>query len=121
MKPFSEAMEFIKAHPGAGSANGLSKLILSIYNPKHSFSIAECLSSFDRDRLALAIDMINHYGSIGEDEDLLKAGKEICETRPDLMELSNAASDAKEIVRQKWRREEEAKWALEDAEENKKN
>lgn len=118
MHPFTEAIQFIKAHEGTGSAIGLAKLILSIYNANHSFSVAECLSSFDRDRLDLALRMINHYGSVGEDDQLRNAGREIYETWPNLIELSNAASDAKAEVRDKWRREQEAKWAAEEAEES---
>jgi hypothetical protein len=117
MQPFAEALQFIKDHKGTSSATGLAKLILSIYNPNHAFSVAECLSSFDRDRLDLALRMISQYGTAGETDDLLMAGREIYETWPNLIELSNAASDAKSVVREKWRREQEAKWAAEEVKE----
>lgn len=114
MNPFAEALQFIQTNKGTSSATGMAKLILSIYNSNHSFGIADCLQSFDKNRLELAMRMINHYGMAGEDADLLNAGREIYNSHPNLIELSNAASDAKSEVRDKWRREQEAKSAEED-------
>lgn len=111
MSPYQEALDFINRYPGTGSAAGMAKLILSIYNSAHSFSLGECLHSFDRDRLDIAIRMIQHYAEHGEDADLCRIGYEIYQTSPRLVELSNAASDAKAKVRNRWRAEEEARLA----------
>lgn len=114
MNPFTEAAEFIREHPDTGSAAAMAKLVLSLYNPIHAFSVAECLRSFDDDRLNLACRMIQHYATVGEDEHLRNVGHEVYKSWPNLVELSNAASEAKSTVRERWRKEDEAKYAEEE-------
>lgn len=113
MTPYQEAMLVMKQNFGTGSAAGMAKLILSLYNAIHSFSLGECLDSFDRDNRDLAVRMIQYYVANGEDEALREVGREVYEKWPNLIELSNAASDAKAEVRQRWSREEEARSAPE--------
>lgn len=111
MTPYHEAMIVMSRNYGTGSSAGMAKLILSLYNAIHSFSLGECLDTFDRDNRDLAIRMIQYYVANGEDEALREVGREVYEKWPKLIELSNAASDAKAEVRQRWRREEEARYA----------
>ncbi len=111
MAPYQEAMDFIHRSTGTGSAAGMAKLILSLYNQNHSFGIGECLYSFDRERLDLAVRIIQHYAAVGEDEALRNAGLQIFQEWPRLVELSNAASEAKTEVRNRWRAEEKARMA----------
>jgi hypothetical protein len=99
MSPFNEALDFIKKHPGTSSAIGLSKLILSLYNEYNAFSLSECVKSFDRENLDLALRMIKNYFENGETNELINVGHEVFELTPDLKELSHAASDAKAEVR----------------------
>lgn len=115
MSPYTESLSFIKKHPDTGAGIGLSKLILSLYNGRHSFSLGECVSTFDRERLNLALPMIQDYFENGETAELLQAGLDVIEASPDLMQLSNAASEEKADVRESWRRAQEAKWAAEEA------
>lgn len=118
MNPYHEALKFIQEHPGTDSAAGMAKLILSLYNPIHAFGIGECLWSFDGERLNLAVRMVEHYAKHGEDQVLRDVGFEIWQTSPRLVELSDAASDAKTEVRNKWQAEEEASMPDIDAEWN---
>lgn len=114
MNPYQEAMLVMKQNFGTGSAAGMAKLILSLYNAVHSFSLGECLDAFDRDNRNLALRMIQYYVANGEDEALREAGREVYEKWPNLIELSNAALGAKIEVREKWRSEEKARYASEE-------
>lgn len=113
MNPFDEALAFVKQDPRTGSAAGMAKLILSLYNGVHSFSFAECITSFDREHKNLAVRMVQHYVDHGEDQALLNAGLEIFQTWPILVELSNAAGQAKTEVRERWRTEGDPKYSPE--------
>lgn len=115
MNPYQEALEFIQENPGTGSAAGMAKLILSIYNDNHPFGIGECMQSFDRERINLSVRMIEHYAKHGEDQILRDVGYQIWQTWPRLVELSNAASTAKSDVYRKWRKEEEARMSEHDS------
>lgn len=114
MNPFLEAIQFIKYATGTGSGQGMAKLIFSIYNDRNCFGYGECIRAFDRERLDLALRMITHYHEHGEDAELREAGRYVADNYPRLIELANVMSDAKYDLREKWRREEEAKYADED-------
>lgn len=103
--PYEEAFDFIRKYQGASSATGMAKLLLSLYNSRHPFSVSECAWNFDRERCALAVRVVAYYLEYGEDEELRLLGREIVNGFPDLLELSNAANDAKSAVRKKWQAE----------------
>lgn len=105
MNPITEGLEFVKYASKTGSGIGMAKLILSLYNSNHAFGFADCVRSFDRERLVLASKMVGHYTVCGEDQALLDAGLYVYENYPDLIELSNAASYAKSEVRERWNQE----------------
>lgn len=105
MNPIDEAMQTIDQLHGTGSAEGLAKLILTLYNAVHPFSIRECFRSFDDTRTKLGLRMIDHFLTNGEDDSLLNAGQKIYDTWPSLVVLSNAGSNAKAEVLEKWRDE----------------
>lgn len=111
MTPYQEAMDWIRRNPGSGSSTGLAKLILSLYNPVYPFGIGECLHTFDEARIDLATRMVRHYTELGEDDELRRVGFEIYQTWPRLVELADAAIDAKAKVRNRWRVEEKARLA----------
>lgn len=50
--PYAHVVEWINRNEGTGSANGLAKLILSLWSEDAAFSLSECISSFDDTRLA---------------------------------------------------------------------
>ena len=110
MSPYEEAFDFIVKYRGASSTIGMAKLILSLYNFRHPFGISECTLNFDGERCTLAIRVIAHYLEYGEDEELRIYGREIVKGFPDLLELSDAADDAKNAVRRKWQAAAEARY-----------
>jgi hypothetical protein len=79
MNPYSQALNWIKKNSGTGSANGLAKLILSIYNPRIAYSFRECTQSFDGERLDWARQIIQHFLEHGEDLFLINAGQTVRE------------------------------------------
>jgi len=103
MNPFEKATETINGLDRSASAEGLAKLILTLYNDAHPFSFSECTRSLDSDNLRLALQLINYYLTNGEDASVINAGNTICENWPHLIELSKAGSDAKADVLRKWR------------------
>jgi len=103
MTPYKDAINFIHRYPGTGSSIGMAKLILSIYNPIHSFGFADCVRSFDKEGCKLAEHIVTLYMVNGEDDELREVGYEIYKKFPSLVELSNAADKAKAEVDRHWR------------------
>ena len=79
MNPYSQALNWIRKNNGTGSANGLAKLILSIYNPRIAYSFRECTQAFDWERRDWAGQIIRHFLEYGEDRFLVDAGKTVRE------------------------------------------
>lgn len=103
MSPYKEALHWIKRHPGTSSANGLAKLILSLWNDECSFSFRECVSNLDGDLSDLAIRLISHFNEHGEDSELVTAGHEVCDLYPRLWAMSQAMKHARLALREEWR------------------
>jgi hypothetical protein len=74
----------------------------------HQFSIGEIMGPLDQHYTDVVIRMITAYGEYGETAELREAGKWVYENFPRLIELSNAMSEARSAVRQKWDDEAEA-------------
>lgn len=87
MNPFSEVIEFIKSNKETSSAIGLAKLILSLQDSTHSFSITDCVRPLDRDNSVVALGIIENYMEIGETQDLINAANEVIEIYPNINEL----------------------------------
>lgn len=105
MSPYGEAYDFVVTYWGASSTIGMAKLILTLYNPRHPFGFGECTSNFDCVRCDLATRVVAHYLQYGEDEELRIYGREIVKSFPHLLELSDAANEAKDVIRRKWQAE----------------
>jgi hypothetical protein len=107
VSPYDEALKIIRQHPGTSGAGGLAKLLLSLYNDACGFAFGECVAGLD-DRLTnVALRMAEDYALRGETEDLRSAGKIVAEELyPGLWEMGAAMSEAREAVRQRWKREE---------------
>lgn len=96
---YTKAIEFIRQHPATGSAVGMAKLLLSLYNDEAAFSYRECVSNFDSERLRLAMDVIEHFNHVGETKELVSIGSELCDRYPSLWEMGYAGTVAKIKVR----------------------
>lgn len=107
MNPYTEALQFIKRHPGTGGAGSLAKLVLSLYNSLCGYSFAECVSNLDHDLTRLALRMAEDYAKNGETEELCAAGKILADDLyPGLWEMGIAMRNAREATREKWRAQE---------------
>jgi hypothetical protein len=102
--PYKPALVWIRAHPGTGSATGLAKLILSLWNEEAAFSFRECARSFDPELDEIALRMIEHFTRHGEDDLLRAAGDEIYDSRRDLWDLGYAGTEAKRATVKEWER-----------------
>jgi SLT domain-containing protein len=106
--PYEPAVEWIQRHNGTGSAAGLAKLILSLWNDDAAFSFRECTRNLDDIRSALALNIIKHFLGHGEDLFLVDAGKQVYGLYPHLWEKGYAGSEGKrEWERQREREREE--------------
>lgn len=113
VSPYDEALLIIRQHPGTSGAGGLTKLLLSLYNDLCGFSFAECVSSLDDRLTGVALRMVQDYAKHGETEDLRSAGKALVDDHPGLWEMGLAMREAREAVRQRWKREEQDREAAE--------
>lgn len=112
--PYDEALLIIRQHPGTSGAGGLAKLLLSLYNDLCGFSFAECVSGLDDRLTGVALRMVQDYARRGETEDLRAAGKILVDDLyPGLWEMGIAMREAREAVRQRWKREEQDREAAE--------
>jgi SLT domain-containing protein len=93
--PYEQALVWIRRHGDTGSAVGLAKLILSLWNDDAAYSFRECVNPFDDVRNAWALKVIAHFLKHGEDKFLVDAGKEVCDLYPGLWEKGYAGSEAK--------------------------
>jgi hypothetical protein len=93
--PYEHVVEWINRHEGTGSANGLAKLILSLWSEDAAFSLRECISSFDDTRLAWAEEMTTHFFQFRFDRFLEDAANKVALTGPHLIEQGLAGSHAK--------------------------
>jgi hypothetical protein len=105
MSPYQDALTWIRRHPGSGSASGLAKLILSLWNLECAFSFRECIYNLDEERTALAVRVVAHFAQHGEDRELVEAGHAVCREFPRLWDLGQAADQAKHVQRDAWRKE----------------
>ncbi|ARJ66149.1 hypothetical protein WV31_10980 [Magnetospirillum sp. ME-1] len=105
MTPYAEALHWIKAKPGTGSAETLAKLVLSIWNSDCAFSFRECIANLDPERTALAVRVAAHFAEVGEDDELVEIGHAVCALYPRLWDLGEAADEAKTALRRRWMQE----------------
>ena len=108
MNPYLVGFELVKQNSGTSGQAALAKCILALYNPIHAFSVGEILGPLDSRYQEVVLAMISAYAKHGETEELRQAGEWIYREFPRLIELSEAMSDARAQVRQKWDREREA-------------
>lgn len=101
--PYLAGLELVKIHHGTSGQNALAKCILSLYNSDfYWFSIGDILASLDQRYTETVLAMVNEYSRHGETAELRQAGEYCYQNFPGLVELSNAMSDARAEVRQKW-------------------
>lgn len=105
--PYLAGLDLVKQHSGTSGQAALAKCILSLYNRAHAFSIGEILGPLDSHYLSVVLAMIHAYAQEGETAELCEAGRYAYENFPGLIELSNAMSNARSDVHQKWDRERE--------------
>jgi len=105
--PYLAGLELVKINSGTSGQVALAKCILSLYNPDHSFSIGEVLGSLDERYTAVVLNMVKAYATEGETEELRKTGRFVYDNFPRLIELSEAACEAKASVRREWERQRE--------------
>jgi hypothetical protein len=105
--PYEPALAWIEKHQGTGSAVGLSKLILSLWNEEAAFSFRECVSSFDDIRSAWALKIISHFLKHGEDEFLAEAGQAVHDRYPALWDKGYAGTEGKRAWEEEWERRRE--------------
>lgn len=103
--PYLSALDLVKQNHGTGGQAAIAKCILSLYNDGHSFSIGEILGPLDARYTGVVLAMVQAYAAHGETEELRKAGKWTYENFPRLIELSEAMSNARALVRQEWERQ----------------
>jgi hypothetical protein len=111
--PYEPALVWIRKDPTTGSATGLAKLILSLWNDDAAFSFRECVRSFYDIRAAWALKIIDHFLKHGEDRLLQAAGKEVSELCPPLWKLGFVGTDAKHELLKQWDREREERYRRE--------
>lgn len=100
--PYLAALELVQQNSGTSGQAALAKCILSLYNDRHAFSIGEVLRPLDRSYTQVVLAIVKEYAAHGETMELCHAGRYVYENFPQLIELSNAMSDARAGVRQKW-------------------
>jgi hypothetical protein len=93
--PYAHVVEWINRNEGTGAANGLAKLILSLWSEDAAFSLRECISSFDDTRLVWADEMTTHFFRFRFDQFLEDAAKKVVLICPHLLEKGLAGSHAK--------------------------
>ncbi|GEM_PF-1274491 len=103
--PYLDGLALVKQHSGTSGQMALAKCILSLYNPSHAFSIGEILGPLDERYTKVVLAMVKAYADYGENEDLRQAGKWVYDEFPGLVELSEAMSEARSQVRDRWERE----------------
>lgn len=99
--PYLAGLHLLKQHPGTSSQKCLAKCILSLYNANHAFSISEILAPLDSRYAKAVLDMVHAYADRGATEELNHAGEYVVAHFPNLVELSNAMSEARSAVRAK--------------------
>ena len=98
--PYQPALRWIRTNSTTGSAIGLVKLIMSLWNDDAAFSFRECVRNFDDIRSAWALKIIDHFLKHGEDRFLCEAGEEVYKWYPYIWDEGYAGSEAKrEMVR----------------------
>lgn len=95
MTPYGQAWDLIQKYGDSGGATGLKKLLLSLFDPDQAFGIRECTVSFDSKLQELAIKVITHFFSVGEDEELRNIGRHIIKENRRLYEIGMAGEKVK--------------------------
>lgn len=93
--PYKPALGWIRTNSTTGSAIGLVKLIMSLWNDDAAFSFRECVRSVDDIRSAWALKVIEHFLKYGEDRFLCEAGEEVYKLYPYIWDEGYAGSEAK--------------------------
>lgn len=105
--PYLAGLDLVKQNTGTSGQVALAKCILSLYNSEHSFSIGEILCALDERYSVVVMAMLQEYARRGETKELRQAGEYVYSNFTGLVELSDAMSNARVEVRQKWDRERE--------------
>lgn len=93
MTPFDEATDFIRNFDYS-AATGLAKLVLSIAEPDAAFSVRECTTHLDSERMNIACRLIEYFRQHGHDQHVTANAWEIRQIYPGLFEMGIAASKA---------------------------
>lgn len=120
MSPHTDALQIIQRHPDTGGGVAMAKLVLSLWNSCHRFSMAEILSPLDQNLTRIALCMVSDYAAFGETPELLAAGRWVYDNFPGLVEISNAQHEAYCDVMRRREEERERLAVLEEEEENRK-
>jgi len=102
--PYLAGLELVKKNEGTSGQAAVAKCVLSLYHPQHGFSMAEILWGLDERYTGVIMGMVQAYGTHGESEELRVAGRYVIEHFPNLVELSDAALEARCAVQEEWRR-----------------
>jgi hypothetical protein len=105
--PYLVALDLVKQHDGTSGQAALAKCILSLYNPRHAFSMGEILGPLDERYASVVLAMVRAYAAHGETAELRQAGEWVYSDFPRLVELSDAMANARAEVRQEWDRQRE--------------
>ncbi len=96
--PYLAGLHLLKQHQGTKSQLALAKCILSLYQTKHAFGIGEILSHLDSRYTKAVFDMLHAYAESGATEELKHAGEYVTAHFANLVEQSNAMTEAREAV-----------------------
>lgn len=100
--PYQQALDSIEHDPESGSATSLAKLILSLYNEQCGFAISECIGNLDTQLTSIALKMVAHYASYGEDEELRRIGRPLADQYERLWQQGVAMRDARTALHERW-------------------
>ena len=102
MSPYQEALDWIRLHPGTGSAGSMAKLVLSFWNCECAYPFRECIGNLDGNLTKVAVRMAAHFAQRGEDQELTEIGHQVCKLYPRLWEMGQVMDRAKRAQREEW-------------------
>lgn len=105
---YTEARKWISMCPDTSGGVALAKLVLSLYNDQCGFAASECLQPLDTNLTKVALGLIRDYADHGETEPLRQLGRQLVDEYPGLWQQGLAMQSARQVLRDQWRREQEA-------------
>ena len=110
MGVYNDALVWANARGDSGGATRMRQALMSLYNWRWSFSIGEALSCLDPQGKRLLFACLAEYTRHGETDELRTVGDAIRSSGQlaGWIELVTAANEAQDLVRARWRREEQA-------------